>query len=198
VSDKRSVTTDALETLGTVPIPADSGRDAIHLAVEPVIAGEILLPGQHIGLRDGKAYTSSVEQIGIVDPFVLGNIRIGQKFWLVVYPRQITSLRHVWTHPAFEKEPEPEITQADREHAQRVAERLEGTSIRWMRDFAERIGENYESLMQHAKDHIETGEYWGGGEKFEGESADEEFWKHYGKITGKDIGDQGNFFSCAC
>lgn len=37
--DKRSVSTDALETLGTI-IDDRAGRDAIHLAVEPVHAGE--------------------------------------------------------------------------------------------------------------------------------------------------------------
>lgn len=39
MSDKRSVATDALETLGTI-IDDKQKRDAIHLAVEPVVAGE--------------------------------------------------------------------------------------------------------------------------------------------------------------
>lgn len=37
MSDKRKVTTDALETLGN--IIESRGRDAIHLAAEPVVAG---------------------------------------------------------------------------------------------------------------------------------------------------------------
>ena len=47
-SDKRSVATDALETLGTI-IDDTQKRDAIHLAVEPVVAGERLqlLKGPH-------------------------------------------------------------------------------------------------------------------------------------------------------
>lgn len=52
------VATDALETLGTHPIPDNSGRDAIHLAVEPVVAGEVLYPGQRIGLAYGKAFVA--------------------------------------------------------------------------------------------------------------------------------------------
>ena len=52
--DKRSVSTDALETLGTI-IGGGQGRDAIHLAVEPIEAAIDLYPGQDVGLVDGKA-----------------------------------------------------------------------------------------------------------------------------------------------
>lgn len=99
-SDKRSVTTDALQTLGTI-IDDSAGRDAIHLAVEPVIAGEDLLPGQDIGIVDGLATTKAEKKLGIVDPFVKVPIRQGQRFWFIVYPRTIRSLRHVWSHPDF-------------------------------------------------------------------------------------------------
>src|SRR5690348_4912807 len=98
-ADKRSTHTDALATLGT--IIEDGGRDAIHLAVEPIEAGEQLYPGQHIGIVDGKASTKAKKKLGIVDPFIDGFVPKGQKFWLIVYPRQITSLRHVWEHPDF-------------------------------------------------------------------------------------------------
>jgi len=54
-ADKRSVSTDALATLGTI-IDDTAGRDAIHLAVEPIIAGEKLYPGQDVGISEGKAY----------------------------------------------------------------------------------------------------------------------------------------------
>lgn len=100
-ADNRTVTTDALETLGMVHFKPEF-RDAIHLAVEPVEAGEPLRPGEHIYLRDGKAFADGAGKwVGIVDPFLPRNVETGQKFWLVVYPRQISSLRHVWTHPAF-------------------------------------------------------------------------------------------------
>ena len=136
--DKRSVATDALETLGTLPIPADSGRDAIHLAVEPVIASERLLAGQDVYLLpDGRAAKGKENAVGIVDPFLKQSVKAGEKFWLVVYPRQITSLRHVWTHPAFEEKvtpaPEPEITLADQEKARHVAERLTNSGETWLR-----------------------------------------------------------------
>src|SRR5580698_4671880 len=100
-AEKRSVSTDALETLGTI-IDERAGRDAIHLAVEPVVAGETLIAGADVGfLEDGTVGGSAKTLLGIVDPFLKSPVLSGERFWLVVYPRQITSLRHVWTHPAF-------------------------------------------------------------------------------------------------
>lgn len=100
MSDKRTVSTDALETLGTIIGPGEK-RDAIHLAVIPVIAGQDLLPGQDVGVSGCMAITAC-EKIGIVDPFLTKLVSKGQYFWLVIYPRKITSLRHVWSHPAFD------------------------------------------------------------------------------------------------
>ncbi len=101
MTTQHTVHTDALDTLGTV-IDADQHRDAIHLAVEPVVAGCYLNPGAHVSFRDGKAFPARLGQgVGIVDPFLLKPVDEGQRFWLIVYPRQITSLRHVWEHPAF-------------------------------------------------------------------------------------------------
>jgi hypothetical protein len=96
--DKRSVATDALEVLGTIITDKDVGRDAIHLACEPVVAGQYLSPGQDIGIGpDGRAYRpgDEIKAIGIVDPFLRALVEPGQKFLLVVYPRTITSLRDV-------------------------------------------------------------------------------------------------------
>lgn len=107
-ADKRSVSTDALETLGMIHFKPES-RDAIHLAVIPVIAAEHLQPGQDITHIDGMAYgahTRGIAPIGIADPFLpkTAAIKAGDQFWLVIYPRMITSLRHVWEHPAFPNE----------------------------------------------------------------------------------------------
>jgi hypothetical protein len=102
-ADKRSVSTDALETLGMIHFKPEF-RDAIHLAVEPVEAGESLKPGQYIGIdpTDGKAYGGLIKKLGIVDPFIPHQgVKAGERFWLVVFPRQISSLRHVWEHPDF-------------------------------------------------------------------------------------------------
>jgi hypothetical protein len=111
LADKRSVSTDALETLGMIHTRQEY-RDAIHLAVEPVEAGVKLKPGTHVYLNEGKAYPIygrlktpiGAKALGIVDPFISGDVEKGEKFWLVVYPRKITSLRHVWSHTDFPEE----------------------------------------------------------------------------------------------
>lgn len=110
-ADNRTPHTDALATLGMLHTQTE-GRDAIHLGVEQVTAGETLERGQPIGfLEDGKVYGSWLgcdtanehypKCVGIVDPFLDTPIYKGQKFWLVVLPRQITSLRHVWEYHDF-------------------------------------------------------------------------------------------------
>ncbi len=105
MSNGRKVSTDALETLGQI-IDATQKRDAIHLAVLPMVAGGDLSPGEAIQVRDGMAFTTSYEKAtGIVDPFLPLGPETGQRFWMVLKPRMVTSLRHVWSHPAFADEP---------------------------------------------------------------------------------------------
>lgn len=97
-ADKRTVSTDALETLGTI-IGENEKRDAIHLAVLPVVAMHKMHAGDHVGMVDGGASSRAPSLIGIVDPFLKNAVQEGERFWLVIYPRKINSLRHVWTHP---------------------------------------------------------------------------------------------------
>jgi hypothetical protein len=202
MSDKRSVATDALETLGTI-IGEGAGRDAIHLAVEPVIASERLLAGQDVYLLpDGRAAKGKDKAVGIVDPFLKESVKPGEKFWLVVYPRQITSLRHVWSHPSFPEEaPATEITEEDRTQAEAVAKRLQGVtpSETWIREYADRMAVDYGELMDHAKDHAEHGSYWS-EDRFEGESIPNGFWDHYETVTKQEVDPENrdNLFSCSC
>ena len=127
-------------------------RDAIHIAIAPVCAGENLNPGTHVRLNgeevrldDGKILFKVVADkpgssatparrivgqdqssaIGVVDPFLHQNVAKGQQFYVCLYPGSITSLRHEWTHPAFAaKEPSADL----------MAE-----SERWLREYAARI-----------------------------------------------------------
>lgn len=93
--------------IGEVPVE-DARRDAIHIAVVPLMAGENLKPGQTFDLCDrGRAvisgthdYVDSV-RVGIVDPFRTDMIKSGSRFWGFLFPNTITNLRHIWTHPAF-------------------------------------------------------------------------------------------------
>lgn len=177
--------TDAMETLGTI-IPDGGGRDAIHVAVVPTVATERLAPGQHVG-KDG----TTNNPVGIVDPFLPGPVFKGERFWLLLYPRTITGLRHVWTHPAFgDDEPVSAMSEAEA----------------WLRNYAEEIDEGFGTLMAAADDWVECGEYFYGAEtdgyygKFEGESTHPDFWKHYQAYRAKAVPEdrQQSFFTCSC
>jgi hypothetical protein len=186
--DKRSVHTDALETLGTIFEHGE--RDAIHLAVEPVIAGQILSPGQDIGVEAGVAYARG-KFLGIVDPFLKERVEKGQQFWLVVYPRTITSLRHVWSHPDF-------VTKEEVEIAHKVTIALtEHPSKKWLKNFADEKQVIYQELMDVAEEYAVNGQ---SGITLDHTDTEipEEFWKHWETITGKKTQHTGSFFSCSC
>lgn len=186
--DKRKVSTDALETLGTI-IGVGEKRDAIHLAVEPMVATVVLNPGQHVTAKGLPAIPS--RGVGIVDPFLIAPVQPGERFWLVVYPRMIHSLRHVWTHPEFHDEPEVAALNTDNLRTQSEA---------WMRAEAERLDTGYHALIEAARNFVKYGDYFVEGGKFEGESLGADFWTHWERITGESAGDAfgEHFLSCSC
>ncbi len=92
----------------------DRKKDAIHVAIAYVEAGEALVAGQRVGLTyagSGIVDSRSKTPIGVVDPFIEGTVLAGDSFWLFLFPDSITGLRHEWEHPQF---PTPQPTQ-DRE-----------------------------------------------------------------------------------
>lgn len=207
MSDKRSVHTDALETLGTI-IGVSEARDAIHLAVEPVIAnGYNLEPGDHVGrYPNGKYGKGADKKVGIVDPFLERGPQDGERFWLVIYPRQITSLRHVWAHPDFD--PVPDLpASVDTGDPKAV-------SMAWIANYALSLsGEDFDDewrtvtaneLIEHAKTWVNPASKWGGdylvkGGLLEGVGLDRAFWDHFEVVTGlKAPDDRPSFFSCSC
>lgn len=190
-SDKRSVSTDALETLGTI-IDETQKRDAIHLAVDPVVAGERLRPGDHISVKDGIATATDVGAgLGIVDPFLSAPVKKGERFWFVMYPRQVRSLRHVWSHPQFPDEPERRAV---------PSESGEELSEKWLREYAEELGVTYRDLIGSAKEFLTTHSYMVRGGILEGKSTSAEFWDHFQVVTGMMVEShrRANFFSCSC
>lgn len=208
--DKRSVSTDALETLGKIIHPGEK-RDAIHLAVNPIMALAQLKPGQHVEIEPNGAVgvlKKTKKSVGIVDPFLERPVEKGEYFWLVIYPRVISSLRHVWTHPAFEDEPAvadivdayANIQTAEPGEVHMTMSDFD-TSKRWIEEQAADVNMTFDELMEHAKDHVENGSYVTEyGSDTLRDSFNENFWNHYEVITGAPVAsrDRGNFFTCSC
>lgn len=221
MSAKHTPSTDALETLGNIIHPTEK-RDAIHLAVDPAYSDHYLNPGDHVRIvSPGKVVRVAIGKgHGIVDPFLRHPVEPGEYFWLVVYPREITSLRHVWSHPAFTDEPAqvshthypmPDFAQdtmvkpfsaaVPRPEKVRSLDEPEVKAAReWIFSFAEDHDLNYDELMEAAADYLNHGDYLVKGGDLEGCSVPDEFWDHYQVVKKEkvDENDRGSFFSCSC
>mgnify|MGYP000706412672 CR=1 FL=1 len=181
-------------------IEGEQQRDAIHIAVAPVIAAERLFAGQAIGLvsNDMRTVSSKTEQpIGIVDPFLRGPVQQGQQFWMFLYPQTITSLRHDWTHPAF------------------VEAASMGASEVWLRNFCAMADcPDYETVLAAATGgdvvnvdaayydvaYRNDGEYLHFGGRDAHSEIPPEFWDHIEVVSGKKIPQsrRASSFSCSC
>lgn len=197
--DKRKVSTDALETLGTI-ITEHEKRDAIHLAVEPVLSKVRLKPGANVnaaGLPE-KPY------VGIVDPFIKGAyVEPGEWFWLVVYPRQIQSLRHVWTHPDFPDTESGVALEAWLDKAAGSKDRSE----RWLREYVSSPGydgPDYHTLLAKAEEFLKYGATDEVYLHIDGQDAhgelNPEAWDHIGILLGIPVPEnmRPTAFSCSC
>jgi hypothetical protein len=181
-------------------ITEPEGRDAIHIAVAPVVAADDLGPGEHVGIMpNGMASAAATPAIGIVDPFLSVGPSRGERFWLCLYPNTITSLRHEWVHPAF-------VEQASDAEASR----------KWLEDFASQhyshrdewysgTGRNYtaDELVEYARDFLLCGEkhVQQGSESLRDNTIPVEFWGHFEAITGMKVPDYHRDetpFCCTC
>lgn len=92
-------------------------RDAVHVAIVPVVADQVLIPGQRIGIclqQNGHYKTTSFDsEIGpdaVVDPFLKRNVEFGDLFWAIVRPDLVGEVRHEWTFlPTAASKPEPKM-----------------------------------------------------------------------------------------
>lgn len=168
-------------------INAPQQRDAIHIAVAPVVAAERLNPGEHVSIGENGASLDG-KPIGIVDPYLKQAVLKGQQCWIFLYPGSITSLRHEWEHPAL---PLPE-------NAARSA------SEKWMRAWAmDHVSEDYygdgDSVGEDAayRFAIQAGHnnHIGPYESAR-DHIDDEWWRHWEAITGQP--GSRDYFSCSC
>ena len=176
-----------------LPENHEQHRDAVHIAVMSVVAGEELRPGEKIRLMFG---TTDVvlsgeyndDYIGRADPFLEGwKIEKGQKFWMWLRPGSINGLRHEWTHPTIDGEQKP------------VSE-----SELWLRQFADKWNFGYNEMIAGALE--DDGYVTARGIDLHSASeldiGDEElFWQHIETLTGKQLDEDHKRtfnWSCSC
>lgn len=182
--EKHTTSTDALDTLGSIIGPGER-RDAIHLAVEPAIAGEELHAGNHVTIDPSTniaVRNPGGDCVGIVDPFLTVSVPEGDRFWLVVYPRQINSLRHVWEHSAFRPSGETDATNKGPSNRD-IAEK-------WLRDYANREFDIREAVNNDGYLTIYGSDASG--------DIPEVFWDHLELYVGNPVKNKAAHFSCSC
>lgn len=169
-------------------------RDAIHVAVLPVIAGERLVVGQSVEFVPGSTDTvraaDQYSRIGIVDPYLSSyrdEILEGHKFWMFLNPQSITSLRHDWTHPLIDR-----TAKSDKE-----------ASRAWIEQFAKELCQTYERLMDDARDFNDNEDYiYDNSERYKEVDYTKWklFWHHYGVVAGETIQRDGDQcpYTCSC
>lgn len=167
----------------------DEQRDAIHIALLPVIMGSDRVPGGtpvRIG-KDGRAYECLRHaSIGIVDPFIVGFVDAGDKVYVLLNPYTITSLRHEWTHPVIDALAKESI-EADRV---RVAT---DAVLQFCRD----EGINYEMFVECMKS-AEPGYVVFGTEVYVSEERIAEIIPHVNLAFGTKHPVNNTTFRCAC
>ena len=169
-------------------IQGEAQRDAIHVAIAPVFASEILNPGDHVGFiigagigEEGVRVGVTECPIGIVDPFLKQTVAKNEQFYLFLYPETVTSLRHEWEHPAFSKPLPPHLE-----------------DIAVIQKAAEICGLSYERLMEIAEDHIQYHDWeYDNSERYKDVDWGE-FWESFEKIKGVVVSSWAPPFTCAC
>lgn len=172
-------------------------RDAIHIAVAPVEAGQALKACQHINVNEeGKAVVDTFVPIGIVDPFLMVPVKKGDKFYMFLYPGTIKSLRHDWTHSALKNVAPIKFTDEKAASEKWLREYTRA----WLPQLVESDGEDaaYQRLLEDMRAGTVT--YHGKDMHTRGELQDAEQLKEHSQIIlGVKIDyDKFEYFSCTC
>lgn len=189
-------------------------RDAIHVAIIPVIAATRLYPGSPVMIDAGTmtARTSSPDPKAIraiADPFLKAIIEPGDIFYACLPPNTVTGMRHHWQHPAFSEQPVVEKRQKPSKEE----------SLQWLENFCKTADcPELDILLKAATGQELTNAYpeyydcsyqvWSykgdedsylhfNGRDAHGEIPDE-FWDHVENYTGMTCPARPNCFSCSC
>ena len=166
-------------------------RDAVHVAVTPIEAGDTLAPGEWVCLKEGVAHKRRSwrdgEAVGFVDPCLEEGVKAGQRFWLWLRPGSITSLRHNWTHPSLpEQPPTSEQKQAAMKRMGEIGEHIGGFSAEQMVKYYADVATRGDGCLPNDIDNYD---------------APADFWEVGELITGLVIAPakkKDHYFRCAC
>ncbi len=153
-------------------ISRSESRDAVHVAIAPVVAGERLMPGSHVGLDTDGTAVSWKKPIGVVDPFLMSAVPMGSKFWLCLYPNTVASLRHYWEHPSF---------QPVQENGNESVEYLKAICLVFEMDYFEVIRDPISDWRKTTDGDLPY-----------------EFWSHYQIVKGIVVPEDKRYVRCAC
>lgn len=174
-------------------LDATAQRDAIHIAVAPMVAAVPLRPGQRVGTDGNGRISASEPHIGVVDPFLASPVLVGQRCFIFLYPNTATGLRHVYTHPVLDS----------KEAVDRAA------SEKWLREFAEENFKDYDDdtsdvYAQFLKD-AEEGDFCFRSQPDwlyeEGAQTKQEMWAHLEVVRGRPFTfghKSGAAYRCSC
>lgn len=186
------------DLIGNV-LDSKAQRDAIHIAVAPAIAHERLAPGTHVSfVREGDTTRAGLQRagmplVGIVDPFIKGAVKEGDRFFIFLYPNTVTGLRHVWTHPAWDG----------------AAAKALQESEKWLRDFAKQNCDQYDQELseddcyRRLLEMAEEGDFCFSGQPDElyNSSGQMTIWHHVEVVRGAPFvhsHKEGASFRCSC
>lgn len=189
---------ETVKTLGEfLPEFHNQSRDAVHIAVVPVTAGEDLRPGEKLRVTFDSLLSSEYvvmngdyneDYIGRADPFIEGwQIKKGAKFWMWLRPGTITGLKHVWTHPTLDGKREPV-----------------SKSELWLRQFADKWNFDYHNMIENSLK--KTGSITARGKDLHSatglDPGDEDlFWQHIEALTNRKLSTKHKeefCWSCTC
>jgi len=173
-------------------LDADATRDAVHIAVLPVIADADIYPGEQVKLVYGttdRAVRAGYNRpgIGVADPFLKDYIEAGQRFFVFIHPNTVIGMRHVWEHPAIDNVQFP----------------INASEL-WLRQFADRWNFDYDELIQGAQAGAGGYVVASGMDLHSGTELGPDhdlFWTHLENLTGKtfEVEHRQNFgWSCSC
>lgn len=183
--------------VGTLITDASVQRDAIHIAIAPVITANVCDPGEHVGfMDDGRVGVNAKKKIGIIDPFLKDTIGPNKRCYIFLYPQTVTGMRHHWEHPAF--------TEFDGVPASTTSE-IDASRV-WLENYVRRvcpydsdnIDGGYNAFMEHVKEGVIY--YHGSDCHSRGDVEDEwELYRHLSVVLGREI-NQSSFvsFQCSC